>query len=703
MSTTIYDYQRLTETCEQIKTGNITPEKLKQEYKRFTENSDIILEQIAKNYKVKELKKKVFHSSDERKPNLVKKYYDNLIATFVCGQGISYMPFQGGSYEKSRDAIVEKINEQNIEKFKAEVAESRERSRKYLQGIRKGLENPETLTEFDIFIKVKGYNNLTASQKIKYDELKSQHIKQVREAHKEQEQNRKKLSSSANIDNDKIKMELKQTIHAKKQIDLFVVVLIDRVERDVFIKLRNKAKTHSGYYSRYNRDGAIPGFQFTSKDNALAFMGKEPEIKPTASDQQPAINSQKQPSCKLRTVAERLKTKAEEKLNQDRLVNTPRRAKIAAGVEADARADLQMANTMLNLANAIESGKAEHLENITAKTQIEELDYILRRAKTETLRKLQNTDRNKYEMEKDREPNTEDILNITFPELKPSASVLRSVADTVESHNKTAASQLRSRARFVDCYKFYTHGTDGRLIKTVATILKKINSYNGGQFVSHYETLIRLKKIGIESSSELRTALREYLQYRNGKIEEDPIIKMERNLIGKKWAGYFPTPDKVIETMLDYANIKDGESILEPSAGKGNICDLIREKHPKNELKSIEIVPELREILQAKGYDIVDWDFLEHYSEYDKIIMNPPFEKLQDIDHVRHAFKCLKPGGRIVSIMSESPFFRSDIKSISFREWLDQVGKSHKLPAGSFKQGDVPTGVSTRIVIIDKE
>ena len=40
--------------------------------------------------------------------------------------------------------------------------------------------------------------------------------------------------------------------------------------------------------------------------------------------------------------------------------------------------------------------------------------------------------------------------------------------------------------------------------------------------------------------------------------------------------------------------------------------------------------------------------------KYDRIIANPPFTKNQDIDHVMQMWNFLKPGGRIVSIMSNS-------------------------------------------------
>ena len=88
----------------------------------------------------------------------------------------------------------------------------------------------------------------------------------------------------------------------------------------------------------------------------------------------------------------------------------------------------------------------------------------------------------------------------------------------------------------------------------------------------------------------------------------------------------------------------------------------------------IEINPTLRDLLETKGYNVVDCDFLEHTGEYDRIVMNPPFEKGQDIDHVRHAYELLKPGGKLVAIMSEGSFYRGDKKATEFREWLEEVG-----------------------------
>lgn len=66
--------------------------------------------------------------------------------------------------------------------------------------------------------------------------------------------------------------ELAETVHAKKGIDLFVAKVAERVDRDTFNELRSLAKQHGGYYSRFARDGAIPGFQFESDSDRQAFL-----------------------------------------------------------------------------------------------------------------------------------------------------------------------------------------------------------------------------------------------------------------------------------------------------------------------------------------------------------------------------------------------------------------------------------------------
>jgi len=86
--------------------------------------------------------------------------------------------------------------------------------------------------------------------------------------------------------------------------------------------------------------------------------------------------------------------------------------------------------------------------------------------------------------------------------------------------------------------------------------------------------------------------------------------------------------------------------------------------------------------------------------------MNPPFEKGQDIEHIRHAYELLAAGGRLVAIASEGPFFRSDAKSVAFREWLCGLDDAFDevLPADTFTGVAAfrQTGVKTRLLVLNK-
>jgi len=217
--------------------------------------------------------------------------------------------------------------------------------------------------------------------------------------------------------------------------------------------------------------------------------------------------------------------------------------------------------------------------------------------------------------------------------------------------------------------------------------------------------------MGLTSDAQVKEAVEALATLGTTKVTPEQqwqktIKAMEMELIGRDIPGYFPTPTKVAQNMVAMADIQPGMEVLEPSAGKGNIADVIREMHPDAVISVIEWDQTLRDILTKKGYNLVGSNFLEQSPKllYDRIIMNPPFEKFQDTDHVHRAYYLLRPGGRLVAIMGESTFFRDDKKAAIFRAWLDEVGGTdEKLPEGAFFSSDRPTGVSARVVVIDKD
>lgn len=185
--------------------------------------------------------------------------------------------------------------------------------------------------------------------------------------------------------------------------------------------------------------------------------------------------------------------------------------------------------------------------------------------------------------------------------------------------------------------------------------------------------------------------------------DEDQLRLLELDLVGCDIQGYYPTPPGIAQDLIHYARLTDGLTVLEPSAGKGNICDAICASGARVQLTAIEPQYRLREILNFKGYEVVDYDFLEHQKTYDRIIMNPPFENGEDMAHVIHAHDHLNPNGRLVSIMNAAVFWRKGKKYDTFRQWFDLYeGQIHYLPDNAFDCGDRPTKVKTCFVVMDK-
>ena len=200
-----------------------------------------------------------------------------------------------------------------------------------------------------------------------------------------------------------------------------------------------------------------------------------------------------------------------------------------------------------------------------------------------------------------------------------------------------------------------------RILKDAFHLAKRRKpKFGTTQTEEQLDRIIRLTKAGITPDN--LTSVREQLLSLaktpdRGNQAERQINEMVRNLIGVKIPGYFNTPPAVVERLMSVADIRPGQRVLEPSAGAGDIADAIRARGVTPDV--VEIASSLRKILEAKGYNIVGYDFMEYNGgPYDRIVMNPPFENAQEIDHVLHAYQLLAPGGRIVSVMSEGPFFR---------------------------------------------
>ena len=179
--------------------------------------------------------------------------------------------------------------------------------------------------------------------------------------------------------------------------------------------------------------------------------------------------------------------------------------------------------------------------------------------------------------------------------------------------------------------------------------------------------------------------------------------------------GLFETPDGLADEVIDDGILRDPDSllILEPSAGRGQLAkravrnpDCVKRygdeptPRPQHRVVAVEVQQELCDELHKIGtlHKVIHRNFLEMTPNpiYDRVLMNPPFDKGRDIDHVHHAFKFLKPGGRLVAIMSASTEFSQTKKAKAFRaEMQENCNRWEKwftdLPPRSFPGTNVNT------------
>jgi len=120
-------------------------------------------------------------------------------------------------------------------------------------------------------------------------------------------------------------------------------------------------------------------------------------------------------------------------------------------------------------------------------------------------------------------------------------------------------------------------------------------------------------------------------------------------------AEFFPTPAWLTEEMLSLVNLRSVHSILEPSAGKGDIIEVIRSKMHRPRIYCCEIDPELQMILNGKGVTILNDDFLSFTAQgyyFDLVVMNPPFS--QGAQHLLHAWNIISEGEILCLLNAET-------------------------------------------------
>jgi len=164
---------------------------------------------------------------------------------------------------------------------------------------------------------------------------------------------------------------------------------------------------------------------------------------------------------------------------------------------------------------------------------------------------------------------------------------------------------------------------------------------------------------------------------------------------------FYPTPEDVIYQMLEGIEIEN-KTILEPSAGKGNIIDYLT-LYGAKEVLFCESNEDLAHISSQKAR-FLESDFLNlessTISHIDLIVMNPPFSA--DEKHITHAFAIAPAGCKIIALCNANTIKNTHTQARKeLKNNIDLYG-SFKNLGNCFENSERETGVEIGLIILQK-
>ena len=258
------------------------------------------------------------------------------------------------------------------------------------------------------------------------------------------------------------------------------------------------------------------------------------------------------------------------------------------------------------------------------------------------------------------------------------------------------------------------------------------------EVIGYAPTVIQAKQIAEKKMLETWAAIVE----RDAERQEAPTRKLlnPAELTYGDNEDFYPTPLAVAGRMLAHVVWRETrtegkhdtkivdvvETILEPSAGKGDLLDallMFADRHqydfgwhstasnpmwgrsPEKTRELVDVIesdPNLQNILKGKGYRVVDDDFLTFRShrKYDLILMNPPFS--EGDRHLMKAISLVQPyGGQIVCLLNaqtiRNPY--TELRGTLLQQ-LSKYKAKFEYIKGGFRKAERRTDVEVVIVSV---
>ena len=167
--------------------------------------------------------------------------------------------------------------------------------------------------------------------------------------------------------------------------------------------------------------------------------------------------------------------------------------------------------------------------------------------------------------------------------------------------------------------------------------------------------------------------------------------------------NFYPTPYSLVSKMIEpyKEEMIKGSLVLEPSAGKGDIASQVKNVGRNVRLHLIELEPELQEICKKYGA-IVGYDFLTFQPDtnYDYIIMNPPFENGDE--HFLKAWEISKNTTIACLLNAETIRNPYSAKRKHLAQILADNGGTVEYISNGFSEAERKTNVETALIRVTK-
>ncbi|MGH1472694.1 MAG: class I SAM-dependent methyltransferase [Cellvibrionaceae bacterium] len=134
------------------------------------------------------------------------------------------------------------------------------------------------------------------------------------------------------------------------------------------------------------------------------------------------------------------------------------------------------------------------------------------------------------------------------------------------------------------------------------------------------------------------------------------------------------TPAETAGRMIDYLNLENGLSVLEPECGTGNLIDALTDSGYDLSITAVERFIALYQasrvrFAENKGIDFINECFLEFAENtnqrFDRIVMNPPFRQTKK--HIEAAISLLNNNGLLIALVPVT-YQREEIYEIEVLE-----------------------------------